>query len=101
MATVDRHHPDFDAHNLFVLAVTGLVSWANRFDELVTEPAADGPVPSLDPRALVDDPVLCVALGLVALRENLRGHLATIPDASPCTVDPSSSQPRTLRGLLR
>ena len=103
MATVDGHSPDFDTHNLFYLAVMGLISSVERFDDLLAQqgPTRDAP-PAADPRAVQDDPVLCFVLGLIALRDDARRHLAAARRPAPPATAPRSNDERlTLRELLR
>lgn len=98
MTTLGERWAAFDEHNLFFLAVLGLAGSGLRLDRLVEEFGAPplGPVP-LPPGDVQRDAFLCCMLGIVSLRESVRGHLtaaaATAVEATPPTREASPDGP--------
>jgi hypothetical protein len=96
----------FDDHNLFFLAVAGLAAAGVRLDRLVEEfgRGALGPTP-LPRDAVRSDAILSALLGVISLRERLRGHLADAAagaptDPAPVTPSAASHKPSS-RDILR
>ena len=105
MRLVDERRAVFDDHNLFRLAVLGLVSASRRLDRLLAAHghSPDGPA-SLVPEAVEDDPLLCAVLGLIAFRDRVLLHLGSAlrgsPLARPVAAEASAAPPAP-RELLR
>jgi hypothetical protein len=104
MSDPTARRPDFDAQNLFFLAVLGLLSGSSRVRGLLERHGRPiGGAPAVAPAAVDGDPVLALVLGVVALRERLLGHVSaglTMPTAG--ADEPADERPLAgLRALLR
>ncbi|MEW6268247.1 MAG: hypothetical protein AB1689_02985, partial [Thermodesulfobacteriota bacterium] len=86
MTTIGERRPDFDQHNLFFIALLGLVRAGERLDGLLERFGASplGPV-QLPADAIARDPFLCCVLGLVSLRDGVRRHLAGAAAVRPAS----------------
>lgn len=104
MSDLTARRPDFHSQNLFFLALLGLLAGSSALRALLERHgrSADGE-PTAPTSVDVDgDPVLAVALGVVALRERLLAHVSTALTAPARTTAADDAAPTpSLRTMLR
>lgn len=103
MSDLTARRSDFHSQNLFFMALLGLLAGSSAVRGLIERQGrpADG-TPTATGSVDVDaDPVLALALGVVALRERLLAHVSTALTAPVRATDTADAAPPALRTLLR
>lgn len=100
MSELAGRRPEFHSHNLFFLAMLGLLSASGQINTVLARHG--GTSDRLLPIDLDNDPLLAAALGIVAMRERLLRHVAAAltPPTGPTPGQHGATTPG-LRTLLR